>query len=534
MISLLQEYATDQAARRPDAAALVFKSERMTYEELERSSNRLGRLLRESGVRRGDRVCLLMPKSPRAIVAMHGILKAGAIYVPLDPGSPAARLEKMITACDDRWILGAGPVGRTLDTLFEDATFAARHSLGWLGAGEPPAAVAPRFHWDDLAALPDTPNPTVTSTRDAAHILFTSGSTGTPKGVVITHENVRHFVDWAVAYFGTTSSDRVSGHPPLHFDLSTFDIFGTMAAGAELHLVPPELNMLPNLIADFIRSTGLTQWFSVPTTLNLMAKLDVVRHDDFPALRRMLWCGERLPTPSLIYMMRRLPHVSFTNLYGPTEATIASSYFTVPRCPEAADDDIPIGTACAGEELLVLDDKLRRVAPGRTGDLYIGGAGLSPGYWRDDEKTALAFRRRPGARTPEDRIYRTGDLARTGADGYVRYVGRADFQIKSRGYRIDAGEIETALHALGTLRECAVVGVASDDADGATICCAYVADETPATTTAALRDALRRSLPAYMLPSRWLTFDALPKTSNGKVDRRKLQEWFIGTPVGAA
>ena len=268
MISLLPSgiHATEQAARRPDATALVFKSERMTYEELERSGNRLGRQLRESGVRRGDRVCLLMPKSPRAIVAMHGILKAGAIYVPLDPGSPAARLEKMIAACDDRWILGAGAVGRTLDTLFEDRDFAARHSLGWLGAGEPPNAVAPRFHWDDLAALPDTPNPTVTSTRDPAHILFTSGSTGTPKGVVITHENVRHFVDWAVAYFGTTSADRVSGHPPLHFDLSTFDIFGTMAAGAELHLVPPELNLLPNLIADFIRSTGLTQWFSVPTT----------------------------------------------------------------------------------------------------------------------------------------------------------------------------------------------------------------------------------------------------------------------------
>jgi amino acid adenylation domain-containing protein len=533
MISLLQDYASEQATRRPDAAALVFKAERMTYAELERASNRLANLLREAGVRRGDRVCLLTPKSPRAVVAMHGVLKAGAIYVPLDPGSPAARLEKMIAACDDRWILGSGTVARTLDALFDNEHFAARHALGWLGAGDPPGAVTPRYCWDDLAALPDTLPPTVSTTRDAAHILFTSGSTGMPKGVVITHENVRRFVDWAVAYFGTTSSDRISGHPPLHFDLSTFDIFGTMAAGAELHLVPPELNLLPNLIADFIRSTGLTQWFSVPTTLNLMAKLDVVRHDDFPALRRMLWCGERLPTPSLIYMMRRLPHVSFTNLYGPTETTIASSYYTVRSCPESPDHEIPIGAACAGEELLVLDDQLRRVAPGRTGDLYIGGAGLSPGYWRDDDKTALAFRRRPGARNPDDRIYRTGDLAKVGADGFVRYVGRADFQIKSRGYRIDAGEIETALHALGTLRECAVVGVASDDGDGTAICCAYVADDATTTTAALLRDALRRSLPAYMLPSRWLTFDTLPKTSNGKIDRRRLQECFAGAPVGA-
>ena len=534
MISLLQEYATDQAARRPDATALVFKSERTTYAELERESNRLARLLREVGVRRGDRVCMLMPKSPRAIITMHGILKAGAIYVPLDPGSPAPRLEKMISACDDRWIIAAGATGRTLDTLFEDAAFAASHSLGWFGAGDPPARTAPRFTWDDLAALPDAPNETVSATHDTAHILFTSGSTGVPKGVVITHECVRHFVDWAVRYFGTTSSDRISGHPPLHFDLSTFDIFGTMAAGAELHLVPPELNLLPNLIADFIRGNALTQWFSVPTTLNLLAKLDVVRHGDFPALRRVLWCGEKLPTPSLIYMMRRLPHVGFTNLYGPTETTIASSYYTVPRCPESPDDEIPIGRACTGEELLVLDDRLRRVAPGKVGDLYIRGAGLSPGYWRDDTKTALAFRRRPGSRDAQDRIYRTGDLARVGTDGLVRYMGRSDFQIKSRGYRIDAGEIESALHALGILRECAVVGVSTDDADGTAVCCAYVAGDGATTTTASLREALARSLPADMVPSRWLQLDALPKTSNGKIDRRQLQDHFGAATAGVS
>jgi acyl-coenzyme A synthetase/AMP-(fatty) acid ligase len=288
------------------------------------------------------------------------------------------------------------------------------------------------------------------------------------------------------------------------------------------------------LIADFIRTNELTQWFSVPTTLNLLAKLDVVAHNDFPALRRVLWCGERLPTPSLIYMMRRLPHSSFTNLYGPTETTIASSYFTVPRCPESPDEEIPIGRACSGEELLVFDERLRRVAPGGTGELYIRGAGLSPGYWRDDEKTALAFRRRPGSSDARDRIYRTGDLARIDDDGIAHYVGRADFQIKSRGYRIEGGEVESALHALGTLRECAVVGIPSDDGDGATICCAYVADNAAATTAAGLREALRRTLPAYMLPSRWLPFDVLPKTSNGKIDRRRVQEQFTGATAGVS
>jgi acyl-coenzyme A synthetase/AMP-(fatty) acid ligase len=348
---------------------------------------------------------------------------------------------------------------------------------------------------------------------------------------MITHDSVMRFVEWATAYFGMTEEDRISGHPPLHFDLSTFDIYGAMSAGAELHMVPPELNLLPNLIADFIRVFKLTQWFSVPTTLNFMAKTDVVRGDDFPSLRRVLWCGERFPTPSLIHWMRRLPHVEFTNLYGPTEATIASSYYTVPSCPESPDEDIPIGRACAGEELLVLDDDLRRVAPGTVGELYIRGAGLSPGYWRDEEKTRAAFLPAPRARNSGDRIYRTGDLASVGADGLFRYVGRADFQIKSRGYRIDAGEIETAMNALGTFRECAVVGVDSHDVDGTSICCGYVPANGAEPQLARLRTELGRSLPAYMLPSRWMAFDALPKTSNGKIDRRRLQEFFASVTV---
>src|SRR5207249_9479378 len=226
------------------------------------------------------------------------------------------------------------------------------------------------------------------------------------KGVVITHDSVGHFIDWAVRYFGTGPADRISGHPPLHFDLSTFDIFATLSTGAELHLVPPEMSLLPHKLAALIRDHQLTQWFSVPTVLNYLAKFDVVRQDDFPALRRVLWCGEVLPTPTLIHWMRRLPHVTFTNLYGPTETTIASSYYTVPRCPADEREPIPIGAACGGEELMVLDEELRPVATGDMGELYIRGVGVSPGYWRDLEKTRSVFLPwRDGAGTLE-RIYK--------------------------------------------------------------------------------------------------------------------------------
>src|SRR5207249_12279674 len=313
----------------------------------------------------------------------------------------------------------------------------------------------------DLTRYPTTLPATANGPQDPAHILFTSGSTGLPKGVVITHASVRAFIEWAVAYFGTAPTDRISGHPPLHFDLSTFDMFGTFAAGAELHLVPPEANLLPHKLAELIRSAELTQWFSVPSVLNYMAKFDVVKHDDFPSLRRVLWCGEVFPTPALIYWMKRLPHATFTNLYGPTETTIASSYYTVPSCPEDEKAAIPIGRACDGEELLVLGERLQPVAAGTVGDLYIRGVGLSPGYWNELEKTKAVFLPNPHSPDPTERLYKTGDLARIGEDGLIYFHGRSDFQIKSRGYRIELGEIETALHALNCLRECAILAIDS-------------------------------------------------------------------------
>jgi amino acid adenylation domain-containing protein len=380
------------------------------------------------------------------------------------------------------------------------------------------------FTWLDVAMQSDAPPPAAVNGHCAAHILFTSGSTGFPKGVVVTHDSVRHFIRWAVAYFGTSATDRISCHPPLHFDLSTFDIFGTFAAGAELHLVPPEISLLPHKLREFIRRSQLTQWFSVPSVLAYMAKFDAVHDGDFPLLRRVLWCGDVLPTPVLSHWMRRLPHARFTNLYGPTETAIASSYYTVPQCPERDDEPIPIGRACDGEELLVIDAEGRPSAPGEVGELYIAGVGLSPGYWRDDEKTAAAFVPRSPHALPGDRMYRTGDLASVTADGLVRFVGRADSQIKTRGYRVELGEVEAALQLLTGVRECVAVGVASDGFDGCAICCAYVPSAPGVVTPASLREASARALPAYMVPSRWLELSELPATSNGKIDRRQVRE----------
>ena len=523
MTRLLQHWATAQAETRPESVAVAMGATRLTYVELDTLSTQLARTLHDAGCGRFDRIALLMPTSPAAVAALLGIYKADGIYVPLDTASPVHRLKKILESCDNQWVLAAGPVAPLLRELFQDEGWRRRLRIGWL-EDEAPDGIEVDFTLADVAAAPSAPVASQNGSHHPSHILFTSGSTGTPKGVVLTHANVITFIDWATKYFGMDSTDRACVPPPLHFDMSMLDLFSMMAVGGELHLLPRDLSPLPTALAEFIRTTELTQWFSVPPVMNYLAKFDAVRPGDFPALRRVLWCGDVLPTPVLMHWMRRLPHARFTNLYGPTEAAIASSYYTVPEIPTDPQTAIPIGVACEGEQLLVLDESLRPVATGDTGDLYIGGVGLASGYWRDAERTAAAFVRHP--QQPSQRIYKTGDLAKVGDDGLVYFLGRRDFQIKSRGYRIELGEIEAGLNAIGGVEECAVVAVGAEEFEGVSICCAYVPASGAALTPAIIRRELSRLVPAYMLPTRWQAFDRFPRNASGKIDRRRLKESF--------
>lgn len=523
MRRLLADLVRPHTDRQPEKTAAVMGQAQLSYGELEERSNQVANLLIEMGCRPNDRICLFLNKRLEALIGMLGALKAGCIYVPVDVASPAQRIRMIVEAADANVsLLGAEAV-----TLADEVV--AAHSHLRLISVEAGTLEGERFatsaSFGDALTMSDCRPSLPREPTDVAHILFTSGSTGIPKGVMITHENVMAFVEWATSYFGTRSSDRISGHPPLHFDLSTFDIYGTFLAGAELHLIPPKASLLPHRLADVIRDSELTQWFAVPSTFAYMAKFGAVQDGDFPTLERVLWCGETMPTPVLIEWMTRLPHARFTNLYGPTEATIASSYYTVPEIPTAVTDPIPIGTACAGEELLVLDDDRRPCPVGEIGDLYIAGVGLSPGYWRDEVKTRGAFVESP--LQPGKRIYRTGDLARVDEDGLVYFLGRADTQIKHRGYRIELGEIETAVNALDVVRECAVVAVETDSFEGTEICCAYAAQSDVDEMT--LGKYLRARIPSYMIPTKWLSLEALPKNTNGKIDRRELKERFAAT-----
>ena len=277
-------------------------------------------------------------------------------------------------------------------------------------------------------------------------------------------------------------------------------------------------------LAAWIRERELDQWFSVPSILSYVARFDALEERDLPSLKRLLWCGEVFPTPPLRYWMQKLPGVPFTNLYGPTETTIASSYHTLSECPADDREEIPIGLPCAGESLHVLDAAGRPLPAGETGDLYIGGEGITLGYWEEPEKTGSVFVERDLGEGPRT-VYKTGDLARIDEGGVTWFLGRADTQIKSRGYRIELGEIESALHSLENLDDGAIVAIPSEGFEGHLICCAFSPKEQDVDPPA-LRKAMAKLVPAYMIPARWRAFERLPKTSNGKTDRVTLRALF--------
>lgn len=530
--STVHELFARSAVANGGRTAVVDGDRSITYRQLENFSNQLAATMVDVGVLPGDRVMLLLAKSVDAVAAMLAVMKIGAIFTPLDTESPPARLRPMVATAEPVLILTDGNHRPLLDDLLPsplDRVPGLRIGLidRELDADEgPPERRLPlAFDLTVIEAASTAPPPVAVDADDLAYLLFTSGSTGAPKGVPIRHISVVAFVGWANEYFAVGPGDRQSAHSPLHFDLSVHDVFGSLLAGAELHLVDPNLNLLPTTIVDFMAERRLVQWFSVPSVLRAIAARDGLAGRELPALRRLLWCGEALPTVTLRYWMEHLPAVEFTNLYGPTEATIASSYHTVESCPAKDSEPVPIGVACGGESLHVLDDGLRPVAPDVVGQLFLGGVGLSPGYWRDGERTAEAFvesRHVPDA----GRLYRTGDLARIDDNGLAHFLGRNDRQIKSRGFRIELDEIAGALAGLDELSHSAVVAVDTPGFEGTTICAAYVLKPTSDASPASLRTQLANAIPSYMLPGRWLAVAEIPTTPNGKIDHRAVIELF--------
>jgi amino acid adenylation domain-containing protein len=529
MAYLLQHLLTDSAARRPDAPAVAAGDRFLTYSELDRLSNQVARALLAQGVTPGDRVGVLAPKSVASVVGIFGALKAGACYVPLEPGAPATRMSAIMRDSGIAVVLAdsrrapavsamAGSVPQLRSVIVVGPHWG-REGGGVPWAAPPGLAVLP---WKAVLAEPGGPvagDPAIET--DLAYILYTSGSTGTPKGVMISHRSSLTFVAWSAACAGLGEQDRVCSPAPLHFDLSVFDIFATCRTAACMVVLPEGTAMFPVRLAEQMEKERISVWYSVPSVLTMLVTYGNLAGFDLSRLRAVIFAGEVFPVKHLRGLMAALPHARYLNWYGPTETNVCTA-FEVPPGAAWPPDPVPIGKACANTDVFAVASDGRRVSrPGDIGELYVRGPSLMQGYWGQPGKTREVLVPNPFQAAYQETAYRTGDLVTLDEDGNYVYLGRQDGMVKTRGYRVELGEVEAALHGHPAIHEAVVLPV-PDELLGSRLRAVISADGAGGLTREEVLDHCRRRLPGYMVPDMVEFCEALPRTSTGKVDRARL------------
>ncbi|WP_338861601.1 non-ribosomal peptide synthase/polyketide synthase [Mycetohabitans rhizoxinica] len=483
-----------QVERTPEAIALVYEDQALSYAQLNARANRLAHQLIELGVQPDARVAICVQRSPALVVGLLAILKAGGAYVPLDPAYPSERLAHIL--------VDAAP-----SIVLADA--AGRAALGEAALAEctvlDPATVP---------ALPDT-NPSVASltSRHLAYVIYTSGSTGVPKGVMVHHQGVVRLV---------RNTDYIKVEPGavfalasnLAFDATTFEIWAPLLNGARIEVIERETLLSPVTLARKLKQSGVTVLFLTTALFNQMVKEKV---EAFSDLHYLLFGGENADPRCVFRVLQQAKPRHLLHVYGPTETVTYASWYEV--CNVKQDTSIPIGRPIANTRIYLLDRYGQPVPLGAVGELYIGGAGVARGYLNRPELTAERFVHDPFASEPDARMYKTGDLARYLPDGNLEFLGRNDHQVKIRGFRIELGEIEACLAQHTQVRD-AVILATGEGQDKRLV--AYVVADPDDALAGTLRTHVAAALPEYMVPSAFVRLDALPLTPNGKLDRRAL------------
>ncbi|WP_116827756.1 non-ribosomal peptide synthetase, partial [Pseudomonas syringae] len=502
---LIHQLIEQQAAQRPDACAVRGDSgPLLTYAKLNQQANQLAHRLIELGVEPDARVAVSLRRGPEMVVALLGILKAGGAYVPIDPDLPSARQAYMLSDSAPRALLTSQDLLASLPALSVTALVLDGHDESARLALQP-------INNPDAKALGLKPN-------HLAYVLYTSGSTGQPKGVMNEHLGVVNRLLWARDAYHVDSNDRVLQKTPFGFDVSVWEFFLPLLAGAELVMARPGGHQEPDYLAQVMTDAGITLMHFVPSMLDVFLEHRSTR--DFPQLRRVLCSGEALPRALQRRFEQHLKGVELHNLYGPTEAAID---VTAWECrPTDPGDSVPIGRPIANIQMHVLDAQGQLQPMGVAGELHIGGIGVARGYLNLPELSTERFIADPFSSDPQARLYKTGDMGRWLANGALEYLGRNDFQVKIRGLRIEIGEIEAALARHPAVHETVVT--AREDIPGDKRLVAYYTQsaEHSAVDIDTLRGHLQQQLPEYMVPAIYVLLEAMPLTSNGKLDRKAL------------
>jgi amino acid adenylation domain-containing protein len=490
----VHELIATQAAKTPDAIAIEFNSEHLTYRELEQRSNQLAHYLQTQGVRSESLVGICMARSIEFIIGILAILKAGGAFVPLDPTYPKERLALLISDAQVAVLLTQ------------------QHRIAEINA--PVIDIA--LEQDKIQAFSSEAFPSTVKGNNLAYVIYTSGSTGRPKGVMIEHQSLINHNLAVIQEYELQQGDRVLQASALSFDIAIEEIFPTLICGARLVLRSPECLMSSQQFLKFVEAHQITV-LNLPTALwhQIVQDLAELNLTLAVAVRLVIVGGEKVSRTAYLTWRERVGQFPrWLNTYGPTEATVITTLYDPVRSG-FAQGELPIGSAIANTQTYVLDAHLQPVPIGVTGELWIGGAGVARGYLRRLEQTSEKFIEHQFPGLPPTRLYRTGDLVRYRPDGKLEYLGRNDSQIKIRGFRIELGEIEFRLNQHPAVKSAIVLAENQQ-------LIAYVIAQDPTVEPVELQQFLKQALPSYMIPSAWVELAAFPLTANGKVDRNAL------------
>ncbi len=493
----IHELFQRQAERSPQAVAVEFGGQQLSYAELNERANRLANFLIKSGVNTGTLVALFVERSVDMVVGMLGILKAGGAYLPIDMAYPQQRIAFMLDDC-------RVPVLLTQQSLLDH--------LPELAAN----VVCLDSDWNSIAVESSDDPQRPVSGDQLAYVIFTSGSTGVPKGVAVQHRAVNRLV-LNTNYVGLDPSDRIAQASNASFDAATFEIWGTLLNGARLVGVPRDTTLAPDQFAAFLREQNITTLFLTTALFNQISR---DKPTAFRTLKQVLFGGEAVDPQWVRRVLEHGPPSRLLHVYGPTENTTFSTWHLVRHVPERATR-IPIGGPICNTAIYVLDDRLQPVPVGIPGELYLGGDGLADGYVNRPELTAEKFVPHPFDETPGAKLYKTGDLVRWTVDGVIEFLGRRDQQVKIRGFRVELSEVEAVVLQHADVRDAVVV--AREDEPNRRQLVAYCLAKIDAhLDIGSLRSYLESKLPSYMIPAHFVQLDRFPFTPNGKIDKRAL------------
>ena len=481
----------EQAARTPQAIAAVCGNSGLTYAQLEVVANQVAHFLRKRGVGTGDRIAICLDRSLEMLIGILGILKSGAVYVPIDPGFPFKRILAVLEDAKPSVLL--------------------THSVIATGLGKMPTRVVCLDDvWPEILREKDSAPDTAVTSSDLAYVIFMSESTGKPKGVEISHRALVNMLCSMAKRPGLTSADTLLAVTTLAIDIAALELYLPLCVGARVAIATRAETADGNKLLSLLTTTKTTVMQATPTTWRLLIEAGWNAKTNL----KILCGGEALPRDLADALLARSSSV--WNMYGPTETTVWSAVSPV----EPGSGPVTIGPPIANTEFYVLDKKGQPAPLGVPGELHIGGEGLARGYWNRRELTAEKFVPDQFRGQPDSRLYKTGDLVRYHPDRSLEFLGRLDTQVKVRGFRIETAEVEHVLKQYPGLKECVVV--AREDTHGDKRLIAYFVAKQPERVSADLRRFLAVKLPSYMVPNLFVPLEALPRTPNGKIDRRAL------------